>query len=252
MLDYTPTSGLLADRIILVTGAGAGLGRAAARAYARHGATVILLGRTLAKLEACYDEIEAAGGPQPALITLDLATAGEAEYSQLAETLATAFGRLDGLLHSAGLNSATLPLEHVSLPTWQSLLQVNLGAAFALTRYCLPLLRQAPRASVLFTSARAGREVRAYQGPYAVAKHGVETLMQLFHQELHSTTHIRCNSFDPGPCATTLRKVNFPSENPATLAQPEDLMPWYLYLMGDDSQAESGQRFSAQPTHPPQ
>lgn len=244
MHDYQAPATLLQDRIVLVTGAGSGLGQAAALAYARHGATVILLGRTLAKLEATYDAIIDAGGPEPALITLDLERAGEAEYTELADTLAEEFGRLDGLLHSAGLSSATLPLEHVTLHTWQQVLQVNLHAGFALTRYCLPLLRQAPQASVLFTSARAGREVRAYQGPYAVAKHGIETLVQLFHQELATTSRIRFNSLDPGPCATALRKVNFPSENPATLPSPESLMPLYLYLMGDDSRHEQGRLFS--------
>lgn len=242
--DYRAPPTLLQDRIILVTGAGSGLGRAAAMAYARHGATVILLGRTLAKLEETYDAITAAGGQEPALITLDLATAGEAEYTELAETLAQEFGRLDGLLHSAGMSSATLPLEHVTLHTWQQVLQVNLHAAFGLTRYCLPLLRQAPQASVLFTSARAGREARAYQGPYAVAKHGIETLVQLFHQELATTSGIRVNSLDPGPCATALRKVNFPSENPASLPTPDSLMALYLYLMGDDSCHEKGRQFS--------
>jgi len=242
--DYQAPPTLLQDKIILVTGAGSGLGRAAALAYARHGATVILLGRTLEKLEETYDAITAAGGAEPALITLDLEKAGEAEYTELAETLAQECGRLDGLLHSAGLSSATLPLEHVTLHTWQQLLQVNLHAPFALTRYCLPLLRQAALASILFTSARAGREVRAYQGPYAVAKHGIETMVQLLHQELASTSSIRVNSLDPGPCATALRKVNFPSENPATLPTPESLMPLYLYLMGDDSRHEQGRQFS--------
>jgi NAD(P)-dependent dehydrogenase (short-subunit alcohol dehydrogenase family) len=245
MIDnYQAPPTLLQDKIILVTGAGSGLGRAAALAYARHGATVILLGRTLEKLEETYDAITTAGGAEPALITLDLEKAGEAEYTELAATLAQECGRLDGLLHSAGLSSATLPLEHVTLHTWQQLLQVNLHAAFALTRYCLPLLRQAALASILFTSARAGREVRAYQGPYAVAKHGIETLVQLFHQELANTSGIRVNSLDPGPCATALRKVNFPSENPATLPSPESLMPLYLYLMGDDSRHEQGRQFS--------
>lgn len=246
MPDYEASPELLKEKIVLVTGAGSGLGRAAALSYARHGATVILLGRTLAKLEQTYDSIEAAGGAEPALITLDLESAGEAEYQQLADTLAEEFGRLDGLLHSAGVTSPTLPLQHVTLHTWHKLLQVNLSAAFALTRYCLPLLLQAPSASVIFTSAAAGRETRAYQGPYAIAKHGVEALMKMFHEELQNTSRVRVNSLHPGPCATALRKVGFPSEDPATLPTPDQLMPLYLYLMGDDSLQEKGRQFSAQ------
>jgi NAD(P)-dependent dehydrogenase (short-subunit alcohol dehydrogenase family) len=132
------------------------------------------------------------------------------------------------------------------LSSWTRLLQVNLTAAFALTRACLPVLQQAPSASVIFTSSRAGRETRAYGGPYAVSKHGVETLMEIFHQELATTSRIRVNSLNPGPCATGLRKVIFPAEDPSTVPQAESLMPLYLYLMGDDSAHESGKRFEAQ------
>lgn len=246
MYQYQAPPDLLKDRIILVTGAGSGLGRAAALSYAQHGATVILIGRTLAKLEQTYDAIEAAGAAEPALITLDLESAGEAEYEQLATTLAEEFGRLDGLLHSAGVTSPTLPLQHLTLSTWHKLLQVNLTAAFALTRYCLPLLQQPATASIIFTSAAAGREARAYQGAYGIAKHGVEALMKIFNEELQNTSGVRVNSLHPGPCATALRKVAFPSENPATLPTPAQLMAIYLYLMGDASLHEKGQQFSAQ------
>jgi NAD(P)-dependent dehydrogenase (short-subunit alcohol dehydrogenase family) len=246
MFSYQAPPALLKDKIILVTGAGSGLGRAAALSYAQHGATVILLGRTLATLEQTYDAIEASGGPQPALITLDLETAGDSEYQELANTLDSEFGRLDGLLHNAALSAAMLPLQFVTLATWQKLLQVNLTAPFALTKYCLPLLQQAAHASVIFTSSLAGRETRAFWGPYAVSKHGVETLMDILHDELATTSHIRVNSLNPGPCATALRRVIFPAENPATVKQPEELMPLYLYLMGDESLHENGKRFSAQ------
>ena len=246
MFTYSARPDLLTGKTILVTGASSGLGRAAALSYARHGATVLLLGRNLDKLERVYDEIETAGGPQPALMRLDLETAGEAEYQEVADIVANEFGQLDGLLHSAAVSASILPLQFVTLSSWNKLLQVNLTAAFALTKACLPVLQQAPHASVVFTSSRAGRETRAYWGPYAIAKHGVETLMEIFHHELATTSRIRVNSLNPGPCATALRKVIFPSEDPADAVQPETLMPLYLYLMGDDSLHENGGRFDAQ------
>lgn len=246
MFTYTPRPDLLAGRTILVTGAGSGLGRAAALSYARHGATVLLLGRRLEKLEETYDAIEAAGGPEPALITLDLETAREEEYQEVANIVANEFGRLDGLLHSAGVSAPIVPLQFVTLATWNKLLQVNLTAAFALTRACIPVLQQAPHASLIFTSSKAGRETRAFWGPYAIAKHGIETLMEIFYHELATTSRIRVNSLNPGPCATALRKVIFPAEDPANAVQPETLMPLYLYLMGDDSLHENGGRFDAQ------
>jgi NAD(P)-dependent dehydrogenase (short-subunit alcohol dehydrogenase family) len=246
MFTYEARPDLLAGKTILVTGAGSGLGRAAALSYARHGATLLLLGKTLEKLEQTYDAIEEAGAPTPALMTLDLETADENAYQEVASIIANEFGKLDGLLHNAALSAATLPLQFVTLSSWTRLLQVNLTAGFALTRTCLPVLQQAPNASVIFTSSRAGRETRAYWGPYAISKHGVETLMEIFHHELATTSRIRVNSLNPGPCATALRKVIFPAEDPSTVPQADSLMPIYLYLMGDDSLHESGKRFDAQ------
>jgi NAD(P)-dependent dehydrogenase (short-subunit alcohol dehydrogenase family) len=246
MFHYQARPDLLNEKIILVTGAGSGLGRAAAISYAAHGATVILVGKTESKLEATYDTIIAAGGAEPALMAVDLETAGDPEYLEIVEVLANEFGRLDGLLHSAGYAIASVPLQHVTLSAWNKVMQINLTAGFALSKYCLPLLQQAPTASMIFTSSRSGREVRAFWGPYAIAKHGVETLMEIFYQELENTSNIRVNSLNPGPCATALRRAIFPGEDPATRPQPEDLMPLYLYLMGDDSLHENGKQFEAQ------
>jgi NAD(P)-dependent dehydrogenase (short-subunit alcohol dehydrogenase family) len=246
MFQYQAAPDLLRDKIILVTGAGSGLGRAAALAYARHGATVLLLGRNEARLNAVYDIIEAGGYAEPALFLLDLERADENNYFELANLIHDEFGRLDGLLHNAGVFAPILPLEHHSLESWQRMLQVNLTAPFALTRACLPLLRSAAAASLLFTSSAAGRELRAYWGGYAVSKHAVENLADIFHLELENTTRIRVNTLNPGPCATALRKIGFPAEDPSKLPQPDDLMPLYLYLMGDESKDERGKKFSAQ------
>lgn len=250
MFHYAAPPNLLQDRNILVSGAGSGLGRAAALAYAAHGATVLLLGRSEEKLATTYDAIVAAGGREPALFVLDMQRAGDAEYHQLREVLSKEFGVLHGLLHSAAVSSPAVPLEYQDLGTWNQLLQVNLSAGFALTVACLPLLKQAKQASIIFTSSRAGRETRAFWGAYAVSKHGVETLMAIFAEELQNTSGVRVNSLNPGPCGTALRRVIFPAEDPATLPSPESLMPLYLYLMGDDSVHETGKRFEAQALTP--
>lgn len=248
MFSYSPAPDLLRDRNILVTGAGSGLGQAAAIAYARHGAHVILLGRTEQKLEQTYDRILANGDAEPTLMVLDLQRAGEAEYNQLQEILAQEFDCLHGLLHSAAVSAPALPLQYQSLGNWTQLLQVNLTAGFAVTKACLPLLQQADKASIIFTSSQAGREARAFQGAYGVSKHGVEAMMEILADELRNTSRIRVNSLNPGPCATALRRVIFPSEDPATVPTAESLMPLYLYLMGDDSAQEHGKRFAAQDT----
>lgn len=241
MKNYLPPHDLLASRVILVTGASSGLGRAASLAFARHGATVALLARDEAKLEAVYDEIVAAGGPEPAMFPFDLATADDRGLETLAGTIAHHLKRLDGVLHSAHKFYTPTPLELETLEQWQTLMRVNLIAPFALTRACLPLLRQAQDASVVFTGETHGHQPSAYWGGYAVAKSGLETLTRIWADELGSEENLRINTLIPGPVATTLRSRTHPGLDPDTVPSADDLMPWYLYLMGADSRAVRGQ-----------
>jgi NAD(P)-dependent dehydrogenase (short-subunit alcohol dehydrogenase family) len=241
MKNYLPPKDLLANRVILVTGASSGLGRAASLAFARHGATVALLARDEAKLEAVYDEIIAAGGPEPAMFPFDLAVADDRGLETLAGTIAHHLKRLDGVLHSAHKFYTLTPLELETLEQWQALMRVNLIAPFALTRACLPLLRQAPDASVVFTGETHGHKPAAYWGGYAVAKSGLETLTRIWADELGTEESLRINTLIPGQVATTLRARTHPGLDPDSLASADDLMPWYLYLMGADSRAVRGQ-----------
>lgn len=247
MNDYQAAPGLLQDRVILVTGAGDGIGRVAAKAYAAHGATVILHGRTQAKLEAVYDEIEKAGDPQAAIVPLDLASATALEYHQLAETIDKEFGHLDGVLHNAGVLGDITPLEMYDPDTWDFVMKINLRAPFMLTQALLPLLKQSPDASVIFTSSGVGRRARAFWGAYAVSKCGIEGLSQILADELMNTSNIRVNCINPGATRTRMRAEAYPGENPANLKTPEDIMALYLYLMGPDSVGTTGQSIDAHP-----
>jgi len=246
MKNYSPRPDLLAGRVILVTGASSGLGRAASLAFARHGATVALLARNEAKLEAVYDEIVAAGGPEPAMFPYDLAAADDRSLETLAGTLAHHLKRLDGVLHSAHQFYSLTPLELQTLEQWQTLMRVNLIAPFALTRACLPLLRQAPDASVVFTGETHGHHPSAYWGGYAVAKSGLETLTRIWADELGTEQSLRINTLIPGQVATTLRSRTHPGLAPETVASIEDLTPCYLYLMGEDSRTVQGQIIECQ------
>jgi NAD(P)-dependent dehydrogenase (short-subunit alcohol dehydrogenase family) len=246
MKDYQAPADLLTGRVILVTGAGDGIGRAAAKSFAAHGATVVLLGRTVRKLEAVYDEIEQAGGPQPAIYPMNLEGASAEDYMQLAATLEEQLGRLDGILHNAAFLGSLTPLEMYDLELWARVMQVNLHAAYLLTRACLPLLKKSPNASVVFTSSEVGRKGIAYWGAYAISNAAVENMMQIFADEMETNTHIRFNSLDPGAVRTTMRSRAYPGEDPNELPEPEDIMATYLYLMGPDSQDVNGQALSAQ------
>jgi len=246
MKNYTPAKDLLKERVILVTGAGNGIGRAAARAYAAHGATVVLLGRTQRCLDETYDLIEEAGGPQPALIPLNLERATEDELLAVATMIGQTFGRLDGVLHNAARLALMSRIDDYDYPTWNRVLQVNLTAPFLLTQACLPLLRQADEASLIFTSDRVGRKAKAYWGAYGVSKFAIEGLMQTLAEELENS-NIRVNSIAPCPTRTALRADAFPGEDPNSLPRPEALMNSYLYLMGSDSRELNGQALDALP-----
>lgn len=244
--DYQAPDDLLRDKVILATGAGDGIGRAAALAFAARGATLILLGRTVEKLEAVYDAIESAGGAQPALFPLDLTKATEQDCEQLASAIGETFGRLDGLLHNASLLGERRPIANSSLSAWQEVMQVNVNAAFLLTRTLLPLLEQAPQASVVFTSSGVGRRGRAYWGAYAVSKFATEGLMQVLADELENTSRVRVNSLNPGATNTAMRRSAYPAEEPTRNPSPDEILPAYLYLMGDDSIGMTGQALDAQ------
>jgi NAD(P)-dependent dehydrogenase (short-subunit alcohol dehydrogenase family) len=243
---YEAPPDLLRDRVVLVTGAGDGIGRAAARSFAAHGATVVLLGRTSRKLESVHDEILAAGHPQPAIALLDLATAQGPAYFDLAAKLRERFGRLDGLLHNAGILGDRAPIEQYDVGTWHQVLHVNLTAPFVLTQVLMPLLRLAADASIVFTSSGVGRRGRAYWGAYAVSKFGIEGLSQVLADELRDSTAIRVNCINPGPTRTAMRRQAYPGEDPASRPEPETLMPTYLYLMGPDSAGVTGQSLDCQ------
>ena len=246
MKDYQAPADLLKDRTILITGAGAGIGAAAAKSCAAHGATVILLGRTTGKLEEVYDAIEQAGHPQAAIYPMNLEGAAPKDYQDLANTLEKEFGRLDGLLHNASLLGGLTPLGQYDIEQWYKVMQVNLHAPWLLTRFCLDLLKQSDDASVLFTSSSVGRKGRAYWGAYGISKAANENMMQTWADEVESNTSIRMNSINPGATRTGMRARAYPGEDPNTLPLPESIMASYLYLLGPDSKGVTGQQFNAQ------
>lgn len=246
MFDYQARPDLLKGRVILVTGAGRGIGAAAAKSFAAHGATVLLLGKTEENLNQVYDEIEAAGHAQPVVIPFNLETALPHQYDELAATLEAEFGRLDGLLHNAAIVGPRTPLEQLSGDNFMRVMQVNVNAMFMLTSTLLPLLKLSEDASVVFTSSSVGRKGRAYWGAYGVSKFATEGLMQTLADEVDGVANVRANSVNPGATRTGMRAQAYPGENPANNPLPEDIMPVYLYLMGPDSQGVNGQAFDAQ------
>lgn len=246
MQSYHAAQDALKDKVILVTGAGDGIGKEAALCYAKHGATVILLGKTVNKLTAVYDAIVAAGGQEPAIIPLDLKGATAKHYQDMAATIQAEFGKLDGVLHNAGILGVLSPFEHIDLPTWQDIMQVNVTAPMLMTQALLPVLRLSSHASIVFTSSGVGRKGRAFWGPYAVSKFATEGLMQIIADE-YSNSSIRVNCINPGATRTKMRSRAYPGEDAMALKTPADLMWLYLYLMSDDSIDTNSESLDAQP-----
>lgn len=244
---YEAAPDLLQGRNILVTGAGSGIGRAAALCFAAHGATVILLGRQQERLEHCYDEIIANGSPEPVIQLLDLQEADDAACHALNDQVIEHLGCLHGILHNAAMLGPRTPLAQYPTARWQEVLTVNLTAPFMLTRALLPALDAAPDASVVFTTSGVGRRGRAYWGAYAVSKFGIEGLAQVLADELANTSAIRVNCINPGATNTAMRREAYPAEIPQRNPDPEQIMAAYLYLMGPDSIGCTGQSVDAQP-----
>ena len=177
-MNYSISADTLKGKVILVTGAGNGIGRQAALSYAQHGATVILLGRNVQNLESIYDEIESAGYPQPAIIPLDLKGATKQHYIDMAETIEGQFGRLDGLLHNAGVLSTLCPFEQINEEDFDDIMQINVKAEVLMTQALLPIMRKSEAGRIVFTSSTVGHSGRAFWGPYAISKFAVEGMMQ--------------------------------------------------------------------------
>ena len=243
---YSPSPEALAGRVILVTGASGGIGAALSQACAALGARVVLSGRRLKKLEAVYDSIIAAGGPRPSIAPLDLERADASHYGALTDAVRDEFGRLDGLVHLAGVLGDRSPIEHHDVVTWMRVMHVNVNAAFILTQALLPLLGLSPDASVIFTTSGVSNRARAYWGAYAVSKFALEGLTQVLADETDSGTHIRVNSVNPGKVRTAMRAKAYPGEDAASVPLPAQVLPTYLFLLGPESRGVTGRRFDAQ------
>jgi NAD(P)-dependent dehydrogenase (short-subunit alcohol dehydrogenase family) len=243
---YSYPPDVLHDRIILVTGASDGIGRALAIRAAELGAQVVLHGRNVKKLEAVYDEIENIdGAPRPSIAVMDLAIADADAYQTLAKSLGDEFGHLDGLVHNASILGERYSVEQYDAALWQQVMHVNVTAAFALTQVCIPLLQASEDPSVIFTSSGVGRTGKAFWGAYAVSKFATEGLSQVLADE-HRHSNLRVNCINPGATRTGMRLAAYPGEDRDLLKRPEDILATYVYLLGPDSKGVTGESLDAQ------
>jgi len=243
---YEYADDILKDRIILITGATDGIGRALSLHAAGLGARVILHGRNVSKLEQVYDAVEAIEvAPRPSIAVLDLASANSESYISLAASVQQEFGRLDGLVLNAGILGERYSIAQYDAVLWQRVMHVNVTSAFAITQVLMPMLQQSEDPSVIFTSSGVGRAGKAFWGAYAVSKFATEGLSQVLADE-HRQGKLRSNCINPGATRTGMRLAAYPAENPDTLKRPEDILAPYVYLLGPDSKGVTGKSLDAQ------
>jgi len=245
MFEYTIKENSLNNKTILITGAGAGIGREAALTYAKLGATIILLGKTVSKLESVYDEISALGLAEPAIIPLDLKGATKQHYIDMTATIVNQFGKLDGALLNASMLGELTPFTQIHEQIFNDVMKVNVTAQYLLAQALIPALQLAEHASLVFTSSGVGNQGRAYWGAYSISKFATEGMMQVIADEYESS-NLRTNAINPGATNTNMRASAYPAEDKDKLSTPADIMPLYVYLMSDDSLTENGKTLKAQ------
>ncbi|GHD81552.1 short-chain dehydrogenase [Vogesella fluminis] len=231
----------LAGRVLLVTGATQGIGRETALAAARHGATVVLLARSVKGLEKVYDEIVAAGLPEPLAIPLDLLKASDDEFNTLAFRIKQVVGRLDGIVHCAAHFYALSPLVDQRIEEWMNQYRVNTVVPFALTRACLPLLKQAADASVVFVGETHGQHPGPFWGGFGASKAGLGYLVKVAANEWDVWPQLRVNLLVPGPVNSPQRTRTHPGEAKSERGELAALMPHMLYWLGQASAGRSGE-----------
>jgi len=246
IIHYQPPPNHLRDRIILVTGAGSGIGKSAALSCAKAGAKVILAGKTPEKLESIYSLIIENNCPEPSVYPIDFQGASVDDFALLSESINDQFGRLDGLLHNASILGQRTPLNHYSPELWDKVMQINVTSQFQMTQRLMDVLEKSSDASVIFTSSGVGRAGRAYWGAYAVSKFAIEGMMQVWASEIDGLGSVRINVINPGATKTQMRAEAFPAEDPTLLKTPLEIMPAYMYLLGSDSLGVNGQSIDAQ------
>lgn len=240
----------LSNHVILITGASGGLGSVAALTLARQGAHIILLGKSISKLESVYDKITAANAPEPIMYPFDLAGANETDYQELADKIEGKYGSLQGVLHSAAAFNGFSPIATQASKDWGNALNVNLNAPFLLTRVLLPVMQKSPgEAAIVFTSDSSVRSAVAYAGAYGVSKIALEGFAKILAEELEAFKKVRVNLLVPGPVDSPIRKQAYPAEDKSKLPSMTSLSSVYSYLFGAQSIGVTGQIVDARTFH---
>ena len=244
--NYQADEQLLQNKLILITGATDGIGKALAHACATHGASLMLLAKNENKLAALVEELEQTGNQAHQSYSLDLAKAGELDYMQFAQFLSAREQPIDSLVLNAGVIEALQSLRNYPFDTWLRTITVNQHAPFMLCRCCIPILEQSPDPSIVFSDHESNK---AYWGAYAIAKSATHSMMKILAEELDGDKPIRVNSVDPSPVRTKLRLPHFPGIDPTSFPAADEVLAPYLFFIGPDSQGITGHTHKINPDY---
>jgi NAD(P)-dependent dehydrogenase (short-subunit alcohol dehydrogenase family) len=245
MFNYRIPANLLSGKIILVTDATQEIGYTASVEYAKYGATVIILGNDLEKLEVLYDEIVNFGYPEPVIHRIDFLNCKQQDYQEVANSITTNFDALDGLLLTNEYLAELRPLLQTPEQQWLASFQINVHSCFFMCKHLLAIMRKSNNASIILNSHDVSKG-RAYWGAYSATKAAIESLMYTLADEEDGVSSVRANCINPGAVRTKIRAQAYPLEDTLSLATAEDIMPAYIYLMGNDSINTSGKIIHAQ------
>ena len=237
--EAAAAAGSLGGRTVLVTGAAGGLGRAAALASARAGATVVLAGRKVRALEEVHDALVAAGGPPPAIYPLNLEGATPDDYDALAEAIRQQCGSLDGIVHAAAHFDGLRTIAQTKPIDWLRAQQVGLNAPYLLSRACLPLMQASTDAAIVFVLDDPARIGKAHWGGYGVAKFALAGFASILNEET-SGSSVRVHALLPGPMRTALRRMAYFGEDTSTRPPPDVAGGAVAFLLGDDGRRLRG------------
>lgn len=232
-----PENNALENRIILVTGAGSGIGKAVSRAASLAGATTVLCGRTLKKLEETYDEIMALGGVEPLIAPLNLETCGYQEVKAIADAIESNFGRLDGLVINAAQLGEHTPIKLATPQKFAKTIHINFNSQFLLLHTLLPLLEAGNSPACLLTGDEASTG-RAFGGAYGIAKASQASLFAMLHEEMGDD--IRVHRVEPGAVSSSLRLQTFPGEESKHLTAADDIAPLFINALSPTCTLERG------------
>lgn len=232
--NITPAPDSLKGKVILITGASDGIGRTLAIETARAGATTILLGKSVKKLEAVYDEITEKGYPEPALHPINFINTKEEELYTLVAHVQNMFGKLNALVHNASSYGQLTPIEHLSPTHWQDVMKINMTVPFMLTHAFLPLLRESAPANIIFTLADEAQKGKAYWSAYSASKFALNGFAQSLYEECEASGQIRVNCINPKRVRTPSRVKAYPGLAPESFRTADSIMGAYLHLLGSD------------------